>query len=241
MTAFRDLLKDDELAAVLTFVRNTWGNEGSVIDPETVAKVRAETSDRSVFWKPDELLAAHPLEKELMSGDVAEEAFANLELEKELMAIEPAKLAEVAMAEGKTKRGKDLFYRSTAACAACHDPPKGTPRLGPDLTKVEKKMSPEDIVNSILRPSLVIEEDFAQVKILTIEGKVITGIRVSQTDDEIVIRSVADPKPITIKMDDVEEIANAKLSIMPANLVKELKSRKEFNDLMKYVIEMRQR
>jgi len=58
MTAFRDLLKDDELAAVLTFVRNTWGNKASVIDPQTIAKVRAETSGRSIFWKPDELLAA---------------------------------------------------------------------------------------------------------------------------------------------------------------------------------------
>jgi len=192
-------------------------------------------------WRPDELLAAHPLEKELMAGDVAEEAVANLELEKELMAIEPAELAKVAVAEGKTKRGKDLFYRSTAACAACHAPPQGAPRLGPDLTKIEKKMSTEDIVNSILRPSLVIEEDFAQVKIQTLDGKVITGIRVSQTDDEIVIRSVADPKPITIKMDDVDQIAKAKLSIMPANLVRELKSRQEFNDLMKYVLKARQR
>ena len=44
MTAFRDLLKDNDLAAVLTFVRNTWGNKASPIDAKTVARVREETS-----------------------------------------------------------------------------------------------------------------------------------------------------------------------------------------------------
>lgn len=242
MTAFRDILNDKEMAAVLTFVRNTWGNKASVIEPATVAKVRKETSGRSIFWKPDELLASHPLEKELMAkGDVIVEAFSNLELEKELMAASPKELAEVAIAKGKASRGKDLFYRSTAACAACHDPPKGTPRLGPDLTKVTNEMTHEDLVNSILRPSDAIEKEFAQVKIQTVDGDMITGVRVAQNEEEIVIRSVADPKPIKIPMDDVEDIAEAKVSIMPANLVRELKNRQEFDDLMKYVIEVRKR
>ena len=242
MTAFRDLLNDKELAAVLTFVRNSWGNKGSVIDPATVARVRKESSGRNIFWKPEELLAAHPLEKELMvTGDVVEEAVSNIELEQELLAKSPAELAEVAIAKGKSRRGKKLFYQSAAACAACHDPPKGTPRLGPDLKTIATKVSHEDLVNAILRPSKDIEGEYKQVKILTFDGDVITGIKVSQTDDEIVIRGVADPKPVTYKMDDVDEIADAKLSIMPSGLVRELKSRKEFNDLMKYVIETRER
>ena len=242
MTAFRDILKDDEVAAVLTFVRNTWGNKASVVDPKTVAKVRAATAKRTVFWKPEDLLAEHPLEKELMAkGDVVEKSFSNVALEKELLAETPTKLAEVAMAQGKAKRGKELFYRSAAACSACHDPPSGTPRLGPDLTKVATKMTVEDLVESILHPSKAIDKEFAQVKILLVDGKTMTGIRVSETDKELVIRSVADPKPITILMDDIDDIADAKTSIMPSSLVKELKNRQEFNDLMKYIIEVRKR
>ena len=41
MTAFRDLLNDEELAAVLTFVRNSWGNQASPIAPASVANLRA--------------------------------------------------------------------------------------------------------------------------------------------------------------------------------------------------------
>ena len=62
MTAFESLLKDEEMAAVLTYVRNSWGNKASPVSPETVKKVRAANKDRSIFWKPEELLKDHPME-----------------------------------------------------------------------------------------------------------------------------------------------------------------------------------
>jgi mono/diheme cytochrome c family protein len=62
MTAFKSMLNDAELAAVLTYVRNSWGNKAAPVKPETVRKIRAATQDRSIFWKPEELLKEHPLE-----------------------------------------------------------------------------------------------------------------------------------------------------------------------------------
>ncbi|MGB7347140.1 MAG: PVC-type heme-binding CxxCH protein [Pirellulaceae bacterium] len=241
MTAFRSLLKDDEMAAVLTFVRNTWGNKASTITPEMVKKVREETSDRSTFWKPEELLADHPLEPELEGKSTATEVFSNEALEAELMAASPAELAKVAMEKGNLRRGKRVFYQSSAACFACHDPPKGTARLGPDLAKMETKLTVEQLVDSILRPSELIDKDFAQVNVLDVNGKVQTGVRLSENDDEIVLRNLAEPEPIKIKQDEIEEVIESKVSLMPANLVRQLKNRKEFDDLMKYIIETRKR
>ncbi|MDF1862855.1 MAG: GDSL-type esterase/lipase family protein [Verrucomicrobiales bacterium] len=63
MTAFKDVLDDKELAAVLTFVRNSWGNKASIISPEKVAEIRAATKGQQMFYKPEDLLKAHPLEK----------------------------------------------------------------------------------------------------------------------------------------------------------------------------------
>ncbi len=60
MLAFRDILKDEEIAAVLTYVRNAFGNKASVIAPETVKKIRKATEDKEGFWTPDELLKLHP-------------------------------------------------------------------------------------------------------------------------------------------------------------------------------------
>ena len=241
MTAFRSLLKDDELAAVLTFVRNTWGNKASPVSPATVKRIRKETGDRTTFWTPDELLAEHPMEAEYADSIREKDNFTNEDLENELLAAKPADLAKIAIAEGDAKRGKRLFYRSAAACFACHDPGRGTPRMGPDLESLKTMLTPEELVDAVLRPSKRIEKDYAQVKVLTDDGKIQTGIRVSETDDEFVLRNLAQPKPIVIAQDEIEEVMDSKTSLMPANLVRALKNRKEFNDLMKYVIEVRKR
>ncbi|MEM6648072.1 MAG: PVC-type heme-binding CxxCH protein [Bacteroidota bacterium] len=62
MTPFGGLMDDTEVAAVLTYVRNSFGNEAAPVSPETVARVRAETEDRKVFYTVEELLSEHPME-----------------------------------------------------------------------------------------------------------------------------------------------------------------------------------
>jgi mono/diheme cytochrome c family protein len=63
MTPFGGMLKDDEVAAVLTYVRNSFGNKASAISPEKVKAVRAATKDKNNFYTPEELLKEHPMEK----------------------------------------------------------------------------------------------------------------------------------------------------------------------------------
>ena len=63
MTPFGGLLNDDEVAAVLTYVRNSFGNKASVITPEKVKEVREATKDKTGFYSPEELLKQYPLEK----------------------------------------------------------------------------------------------------------------------------------------------------------------------------------
>jgi mono/diheme cytochrome c family protein len=61
MTPFRDLIKKDhEMAAVLTFIRNSWGNKASEITDDQVKRVRKEMKGNINFLNPDELLKKHP-------------------------------------------------------------------------------------------------------------------------------------------------------------------------------------
>ena len=53
-------LSDKEIAAVLTYVRNSFGNKASVITPEKVSKVRAQTKNQNSFYTSKELLRQHP-------------------------------------------------------------------------------------------------------------------------------------------------------------------------------------
>ena len=64
MTPYEGMLNDEEIAAVLTYVRNSFGNEASVIKPEFVKKIRAKIKDKKGFYDPADLLKDHPLEAE---------------------------------------------------------------------------------------------------------------------------------------------------------------------------------
>ena len=50
-------LNDEELAALLTYIRTEWGNDGTEIAPETVARVREVVGDRTKPWTVAELEA----------------------------------------------------------------------------------------------------------------------------------------------------------------------------------------
>ena len=63
MTPFGGMLKDDEIAAVLTYVRNAFGNKASVISPDKVKTVREATKGNKGFYSPNELLKQYPMEK----------------------------------------------------------------------------------------------------------------------------------------------------------------------------------
>jgi len=47
MPAFREQLSDQQIAEVLTFVRNTWGNQGTAVDAQAVGKLREHTDPAS--------------------------------------------------------------------------------------------------------------------------------------------------------------------------------------------------
>src|SRR5690606_12590513 len=48
-------LTDEQIAAVLTYVRRSWGNEASAITPEQVAEARGESGARRQAWTEAEL------------------------------------------------------------------------------------------------------------------------------------------------------------------------------------------
>jgi putative heme-binding domain-containing protein len=238
MTAFGSILTDKELAAVLTFVRNSWGNQASIVSPETVKQIRNANLDRTIFWKPDELLELHPLSAtEIAQNGEITEAFSNDALEKELLEIPSAELARLAHAKGDAARGKKLFYSEVGTCFACHDPPNGAIRIGPDLTKLRKNLTDEHFIDSVLRPSKSIEKEFVQFDVLTVNGKVISGVRVSENNKEIVLKNQVNPEPIKIAKEDIDEMEESDLSMMPAGLSKQFKNRGQFYDIIKYVLE----
>ena len=51
------VLSDDQIAAVLTYIRREWGQTGTPVTAAEVANTRADTASRTRPWKHDELMA----------------------------------------------------------------------------------------------------------------------------------------------------------------------------------------
>jgi hypothetical protein len=56
------MLKDEEVAAVLTYVRQSWGNNLSPVTAAQVKKVRDANKARTAMYTPEEILKEHPLQ-----------------------------------------------------------------------------------------------------------------------------------------------------------------------------------
>jgi mono/diheme cytochrome c family protein len=61
MTPFAGMLNDQEMADVLTFVRNSFGNQADPVAAAQVKAIRAANPGRIQFYTTEELLKEHPL------------------------------------------------------------------------------------------------------------------------------------------------------------------------------------
>ena len=55
MPPWRDALTDEQIAAVITYIRSDWGNKGSPVTVDLVKKIREATKDKSGPWSAEEL------------------------------------------------------------------------------------------------------------------------------------------------------------------------------------------
>lgn len=63
MMGFAGLLKDEEVAGVITYVRQSFGNDLPAVKADQVKVIREATKDRFNFYMVEEILKEHPLEK----------------------------------------------------------------------------------------------------------------------------------------------------------------------------------
>jgi putative heme-binding domain-containing protein len=127
-----------------------------------------------------------------------------------------APIDELAKMTGNADRGMQLF-RGVATCANCHIINKFGKDVGPDLSEIGTKLSREAMFTSILDPSAGISHNYENYIVVTVSGQVINGLKVSETPDQVVIRT---PEGIDRKIpqDDIEQIKTSEKSIMAEDL-----------------------
>ncbi len=143
-------------------------------------------------------------------------------------------LAEVA-STGDAVRGEAIFRHQELTCLKCHAIAGAGGLVGPGLESIGASAPGDYIVDSLLEPGKAIKENYHSTIVATSDGKLTAGIRVRQTDQELILRDAED-REIVIPTHSIEDQKPGG-SLMPAGLTDAL-TRAELVDLVRFLTEL---
>ncbi len=149
-----------------------------------------------------------------------------------------APVDQLAKMRGDVENGLKLF-RGVATCANCHIVDKHGKEVGPNLSEIGSKLSREAMYTSILDPSAGISHNYENYTVLTDTGQIINGLKVSETNDEVVIRT-AEAIDRKIRQAEVEAIKKNPKSIMPDDLHQTI-DQKGLVDIIEYMMTLKKK
>lgn len=135
--------------------------------------------------------------------------------------------------KGDAERGRVIFQNKDAQCSVCHRVGTEGGNIGPDLSRIGRIRTGRDLLEAILFPSSSFVREYQPYTVLTLDGKLVNGVIVHETDEAIVIQTTVE-KPVTILRSEIDSMAPSAISIMPQGLEKTLKSQ-ELADLIAYL------
>jgi putative heme-binding domain-containing protein len=137
---------------------------------------------------------------------------------------------------GDPQAGRKLFFEAQgkAQCAKCHTVGGEGGRIGPPLDRIASRRAPEFVMESIVQPSQDIAPEFEAVAVATKDGRLISGLRVNETNFNIQLREENGRFHSLFKR-DLDEIKVLKKSLMPENFAA-LLTVKELHDLFAYLM-----
>ena len=143
--------------------------------------------------------------------------------------------AQTGLKNRSFENGRKIFTAS--ACFTCHRFGNAGGMTGPDLTGAGGRYSPHDLLDQIINPSNVINEQFAPIVVTKNDGSTMTGVVVNLSGDGVTLNTdLTDPNQrVNVDRKEVKSIELSKVSPMPPMLLAMLK-KEEILDLLAYVL-----
>jgi putative heme-binding domain-containing protein len=129
----------------------------------------------------------------------------------------------------------ERVFRET--CAQCHRFGTLGKDYAPDLTKVADRLPRRDILRSIFFPGEKVDPKFATTVIATKDGTTIRGLVVSETAQNVVLKTASEPEPITLVKTRIAKRTTEPSSIMPADIADQVTDA-GVRDVTAYVMRM---
>jgi len=118
-------------------------------------------------------------------------------------------------------------------CAGCHRMHGEGGSLGPDLTGSGRR-DLDYLLANIVTPSATVSPDYAMKQVVLADGRVLSGIVTRRTGELIVVRTPTGEE--TVPTEDVEEVVNGGVSLMPEGILDRL-DESEVRHLIRFLME----
>ena len=111
---------------------------------------------------------------------------------RELSADEMKALVAEVAEKGNAHRGEAIYRRKELNCLKCHTIGGAGGRVGPDMLSLGSSAQIDYIAESLLAPNKKVKENFNSLVVVTDDGKVRSGIKLRQTDTDLLLRDAED-------------------------------------------------
>lgn len=154
---------------------------------------------------------------------------------KILSADEMAAFVSDVRNKGDRTRGEAVYRRASLSCMKCHAIGGAGGKVGPDMGSIGGSAQIDYLVQSLLDPNAKVKEGYHTVIVVTDDGKTFSGIKVRQTDTQLILRN-AEGVETAIALDTIDEQVNG-TSLMPAGLSDKL-THQELVDVVRFLSEL---
>jgi putative heme-binding domain-containing protein len=136
---------------------------------------------------------------------------------------------------GDARRGRDLF-EAKGGCSSCHRVQGKGSRVAPDLTEIGNARAADALWRSLLDPTSSMRPINRPVKIVTRDGRTISGRRLNE--DTYSVQLIDDhERLLSLMKSDLREFTVIKTSTMPS--FKDKLSQQEIADIVSYLVTLK--
>jgi len=139
---------------------------------------------------------------------------------------------------GDPKRG-EAIYKTKGNCGQCHIVAGEGGSLGPELTEIGARRGAGRLRSAVVDPESVVPEGFLQVRLMTKDGRRITGVRLNEDTFTIQVRDLGGRLYSFVKQDLKELQRDPGKTPMPS--FRGVLSAAEVDDLIAYLVSLRGR
>ncbi len=128
-------------------------------------------------------------------------------------------LETAAFSAEQVQQGREVYVKTN--CSKCHIKGNLGTAQGPNLSDIAAMRQRKELLEAILFPSLELHEDFPSATVVTLSGKILTGLMSAEKDGNVRIVDI-NGQAQTVARNEIEQLLPSLVSNMPTGALEPL-------------------